>query len=72
MGNPEFDLCHGALVSIWRRECFRFTRSTRRARSWWRASSRAISSAMLFWALLVDGWQSLAEKPDDQIIDLAA
>ena len=38
-------------------------------------------AAMLFWALLasgqitmrkVDGWQSLAEKPDDQIIDLAA
>lgn len=37
---------------------------------------------MLFWALLgasgqvtmrkVDGWQSLAEKPSDQIIDLAA
>ncbi len=36
---------------------------------------------MLFWALLasgqitlreVDGWRSLAEKPDDQIIDLAA
>jgi len=35
---------------------------------------------MLFWALLasgqitmrkVDGWQTLAEKPDDQIIDLA-
>jgi len=39
------------------------------------------SAAMLFWALLaseqitmrkVDGWRSLAEKPDDQIIDLAA
>jgi hypothetical protein len=39
------------------------------------------TAAMLFWALLasgqiamrkVDGWQSLAEKPDDQIIDLAA
>ena len=38
-------------------------------------------TAMLFWALLapgqitmrkVDGWQTLAEKPDDQIIDLAA
>jgi putative transposase len=38
-------------------------------------------AAMLFWALLasgqitmrkVDGWRSLAEKPDDQIIDLAA
>jgi putative transposase len=38
-------------------------------------------SALLFWALLasgqitmrkVDGWQTLAEKPDDQIIDLAA
>ena len=36
---------------------------------------------MLFWALLasgqitmrkVDGWQTLAEKPNDQIIDLAA
>jgi putative transposase len=36
---------------------------------------------MLFWVLLasgqitmrqVDGWQSLAEKPSDQIIDLAA
>ena len=36
---------------------------------------------MLFWALLasgqivmrkVDGWQTLAEKPSDQIIDLAA
>jgi transposase-like protein len=41
----------------------------------------AETAAMLFWALLasgqitmrkVDGWQSLAEKPDDQIIDLAA
>jgi putative transposase len=36
---------------------------------------------MLFWALMapgqiimrkVDGWQSLAGKPGDQIIDLAA
>ncbi len=36
---------------------------------------------MLFWALLasgqivmrkVDGWPSLADKPSDQIIDLAA
>jgi hypothetical protein len=36
---------------------------------------------MLFWALLasgqiimrkVDGWESLAEKPFDQIIDLVA
>jgi len=41
----------------------------------------AETAAMLFWALMasgqiimrkVDGWQSLAEKPDDQIIDLAA
>ena len=41
----------------------------------------ADTAAMLFWALLasgqitmrkVDGWQTLAEKPDDQIIDLAA
>ncbi len=41
----------------------------------------AETAAMLFWALLasgqitmrkVDGWQSLAEKPCDQIIDLAA
>ena len=41
----------------------------------------AETAAMLFWALLasgqitmrkVDGWQTLAEKPDDQIIDLAA
>lgn len=41
----------------------------------------AESAAMLFWALLasgqitmrkVDGWQSLADKPSDQIIDLAA
>jgi transposase-like protein len=41
----------------------------------------AETAAMLFWALLasgqiamrkVDGWHSLAEKPDDQIIDLAA
>ena len=40
----------------------------------------AETAAMLFWALLasgqitmrkVDGWQTLAEKPDDQIIDLA-
>ena len=39
----------------------------------------AETAAMLFWALLasgqitmrkVDGWQTLAEKPDDQIIDL--
>ena len=38
-------------------------------------------AAMLFWALMasgqitmrkVDGWQSLAEKPSDQVIDLAA
>jgi hypothetical protein len=36
---------------------------------------------MLFWALLasgqttmrkVDGWQSLADKPSDQVFDLAA
>ena len=41
----------------------------------------AETAAMLFWALLasgqitmrkVDGWQSLTEKPSDQIIDLAA
>ena len=41
----------------------------------------AETAAMLFWALLasgqiamrkVDGWQTLAEKPDDQLIDLAA
>jgi transposase-like protein len=41
----------------------------------------AETAAMLFWALLasgqiamrkVDGWRSLAEKPDDHIIDLAA
>jgi len=41
----------------------------------------AETAAMLFWALLasgqivmrkVDGWKSLAEKPSDQIIDLAA
>jgi putative transposase len=41
----------------------------------------AETAAMLFWALLasgqitmrkVDGWQSLSEKPFDQIIDLAA
>ena len=41
----------------------------------------AETAAMLFWALLasgqitmrkVDGWQSLAEEPSDQIIDLAA
>lgn len=41
----------------------------------------AETAAMLFWALLasgqitmrkVDGWQTLAEKPIDQIIDLAA
>jgi transposase-like protein len=41
----------------------------------------AETAAMLFWALLasaqitmrkVDGWQSLGEKPSDQIIDLAA
>ena len=40
----------------------------------------AETAAMLFWALLasgqitmrkVDGWQTLTEKPDDQIIDLA-
>ena len=41
----------------------------------------AETAAMLFWALLasgqitmrkVDGWKTLAEKPSDQIIDLAA
>ena len=41
----------------------------------------AETAAMLFWALMasgqivmrkVDGWQSLAEKPADQVIDLAA
>jgi putative transposase len=41
----------------------------------------AETAAMLFWALMasgqitmrkVDGWQSLAEKPTDQVIDLAA
>ena len=41
----------------------------------------AETAAMLFWALLasgqitmrkVDGWQSRAEKPSDQIIDLTA
>jgi putative transposase len=45
-----------------------------------RAASRE-TAAMLFWALLAsgqikmrtaDGWQSLAEKPSDQTIDLAA
>ena len=41
----------------------------------------AETAAMLFWALLasgqitmrkIDGWQTLAEKPSDQIIDLAS
>jgi hypothetical protein len=41
----------------------------------------AETAALLFWALLasaqitmrkVDGWESLAEKPSDQMIDLAA
>jgi putative transposase len=41
----------------------------------------AETAAMLFWALLalgqivmrnVDGWETPAEKPSDQIIDLAA
>jgi putative transposase len=41
----------------------------------------AETAAMLFWALLasrqitmrkVDGWESLAESPSDQIIDLIA
>ena len=41
----------------------------------------ADTAAMLFWALLasgqivmrkVDGWQTLSEKPSDQIMDLAA
>ena len=41
----------------------------------------AETAAMLFWALMasgqitmrkVDGWQSLAEKPSDQVIELAA
>jgi transposase-like protein len=41
----------------------------------------AETAAMLFWALLasgqitmrkVDGWESLAESPSDQIIDLVA
>ena len=41
----------------------------------------AETAAMLFWALLasgqiimrkVDGWESLTEKPSDQLIDLAA
>ena len=41
----------------------------------------AETAAMLFWALLasgqivmrkVDGWKSLADKPSDQTIDLAA
>src|SRR3984893_14111383 len=41
----------------------------------------ADTAAMLFWALLasgqismrkVDGWQSLADKPSDQIFDIAA
>ena len=44
-------------------------------------SPSAETAAMLFWALLasgqivmrkVDGWKSLAEKPSDQMIDLAA
>jgi putative transposase len=41
----------------------------------------AETAAMLFWSLLtsgqitmrkLDGWQSLSEKPSDQIIDLTA
>jgi putative transposase len=41
----------------------------------------AVTAAMMFWALLasgqinmrkVDGWQTLATKPIDQPIDLAA
>jgi putative transposase len=52
----------------------------------WRIKTQTLlpsaeTAALLFWALLasgqitmrkVDGWQSLAEKPSDQIIDLAA
>jgi hypothetical protein len=41
----------------------------------------AETAATLFWAPLasglivmreVDGWRSLAERPDDQVVDLAA
>ena len=59
---------------------------TRSSSAWIKTPDRAAcpsaeTAAMLFWALLasgqitmrkVDGWQTLAEKPDDQIIDLAA
>jgi len=52
----------------------------------WRTKTQTVlasaeTAAMLFWALLAsgqitmhkaDGWQSLAEKPSDQIINLAA
>jgi hypothetical protein len=43
--------------------------------------ARVESAAMLFWALLAsgqitmrkeNGWQTFAEKPSDQTIDLAA
>jgi hypothetical protein len=63
--------CSGYCRSRWRSRHSRLYRS----------SMRRVRSAMLFWALLasgqitmrkVDGWQTLAEKPDDQIIDLAA
>jgi hypothetical protein len=46
-----------------------------------RRTTGAETATVLFWALLVlgqfamrkvDGWQSLEEKPSDQIIDLAA
>ena len=41
---PEFCYCHAGWSGSGE-EYFRFTRSTRRARSWWRASSRATSSS---------------------------
>ena len=58
----------------------------RRARGMRRIKTETVppcaeTAAMLFWALLasgqitmrkVDGWRTLAEKPSDHIIDLAA
>lgn len=51
------------------------------ASQWAAIASIADTAAMLFWAMLVAGqitmrkvvgWQSLAERPSDQPIDLAA
>jgi len=80
-GRPFFIARNLARRPIYRSDLIRGTEEFKRRIKTQTVLPSADTAAMLFWALLasgqinmrkVDGWQTLAAKPIDQPIDLAA